>query len=255
MIVSHKHKYLFIEIPLSGSWSIRHELCAYYDGSPFLHKHASYSEFQRSATPATTEYFVFATVRNPLDEAVSRYFKLKTDHKGVFSDPESVQSLKADYADREKYKFIKNSNATFTDFFRKYYRRTFSGLIDVSDADLDFVMRFETLQDDFSEVLRLLNIGQVRAVPVTNKTQSRKADWESYYTSEIIPQAKRVFAPFMKKWGYEFPDSWGDYHVTWIDTVRFRMLSTIRRLYLIHFRFNNRPYARVMRRLRAYLIE
>ena len=87
MIISHTHKYLFVEIPLTASYAIRHELCEYYGGVPILHKHASFPDFLQIAAPHERDYFVFATVRNPLDETVSRYCKLRCDHKGTFSDP------------------------------------------------------------------------------------------------------------------------------------------------------------------------
>jgi len=48
MIVSHRHRYLFIEIPLTGSWAIHRELREHYGGSPILHKHASYPEYRRT---------------------------------------------------------------------------------------------------------------------------------------------------------------------------------------------------------------
>lgn len=255
MIISHKHRYLFIEIPLTASWAIRHELCEYYDGAPILHKHASYPEFRRIATADERSYFVFATVRNPLDEVVSRYFKLKTDHKGAFSNPEATESLKAEYADHQKYKFIKKSDGTFESYFKKYHKRTFGGMIDLSSDDLDFVIRFERLQADFSEVLRLLGIKQLRPVPVMNRTQGRKPDWESYYTLEIIQQAQRVFGPFIKKWGYEFPAGWGDCQITWLSQVEYQMVGLARRLYLTHFRYSDKAYAKAIRWLRAYLID
>lgn len=37
MIISHEHKYLFIEIPLTASWAVRKELCEFYGGEAILH--------------------------------------------------------------------------------------------------------------------------------------------------------------------------------------------------------------------------
>ena len=100
MVISHKYRYLFIEIPLTGSWAIRKELCEFYGGQQILHKHATYHEFQQSATDDEQAYFVFATVRNPLDSMVSAFYKYKSDHKGVFSDAQhSINTNIIDYAD------------------------------------------------------------------------------------------------------------------------------------------------------------
>src|SRR5262245_27774439 len=80
MVISHKHRYLFVEIPNTGSTAISAELRRHYDGEPVLHKHATYGEFLRLASRDQRTYFVFGTVRNPLDLAVTEYFKLKTNH-------------------------------------------------------------------------------------------------------------------------------------------------------------------------------
>lgn len=45
MIISHKYRLLFIEVPLTASWAIHHELCNNYEGKPILHKHATYSDY------------------------------------------------------------------------------------------------------------------------------------------------------------------------------------------------------------------
>lgn len=255
MIISHEHRYVFIEVPQTGSWAIRDELCSYYSGTPILHKHAAYFEFRSIATHDEKSYFAFATVRNPLDTVVSRYCKLKTDHKQVFSDSGSTGALISDFSDRKKFEFIRNTDASFEAFFATYHKRSFSDMVDLSSGDLDFVIRFENLQQDFAEILRRLKIEQVRPVPVTNKTEGKRADWESYYTPGTIAQAKRVFGPFMKEWGYDFPPAWGDYHVSWLDQAEFRFVRRLRNAYLGRFRYNDRAYARPVRWLRANLIK
>jgi hypothetical protein len=254
MIISHKYKYLFVEIPLTGSYSIRHELCSYYDGSPILHKHATYPDFRKMATAEERDYFVFATVRNPLDKLVSRYFKYRMDHKGAFSNPESPRTLVADYSDLRKYEIIKGSDLGFDDYFRRYCKRPYGDLIDLSGDHLDYVIRFERLQEDFSHVLRLLEIEQVRPVPHSNKTRGRRANWESYYTPDIIEQAKRVCGPYMRKWNYEFPSHWGKFRFSWTRQAQYNALTFLRSIYLIHFRYSNRAIARVVRSLRAHFI-
>lgn len=256
MVISHKYRYLFIEIPLTGSWAIRHELCEYYDGSLILHKHATYPEFSRIATVDEKKYTVFATVRNPLDATVSGFFKLKTNHKGIFSNPEaSINSHYIDYVDLKSYECLRNSNITFESSFlsSKIWERPYSDMIEVSSKFLDFVIRFERLNDDFAEVLRLLGIEQLRPVPIVNKTQSRKADWESYYTPDMIEKAKRIYGPFMQKWGYEFPVDWGDHRVSWIKQAEFRLVNLMKKVYLIHFRYNDQNYAKFIRVLHAQL--
>jgi hypothetical protein len=255
MVISHVHRYLFIEIPITASSAIHTELCQHYDGVPILHKHASYPEFRRTATARERTYFVFAAVRNPLDKLVSRYFKLKTYPEYVFSEPERTRSLTIDYSDRRKREYIRRTTASFHAYFREYCRRPYGSLIDVSSKHVDYVIHFERLQDDFSQVLDLLDLTQVRPVPTVKKTREREADWTLYYTPDIIEQAKKVCGPFMKKWGYEFPTGWGDCRISWSSHLEYRLVGALRNTYLTHFRYSTATHARMIRRLRARLIK
>jgi hypothetical protein len=179
VIISHEYRYLFIEIPLTGSWAIRNELCQYYGGSPILHKHASLPEFRKIANKDERDYFAFATVRNPLDEVVSRYFKLRSNYKQVFSGPEAVKANLSDYSDLEKYSFLHATDATFADYFQKYHQHTFSGIIDFSASGLDYVIRFAHLQEDFAEVLRRLGIDRCGLFPWSIKRRDQRMSGSS----------------------------------------------------------------------------
>lgn len=253
MIISHQHRYVFIEVPLTGSWAIRHELCEHYGGEPILHKHAGYDEFSRQATPDEKRYFVFATMRNPLDAAVSHYFKLKTNHNGAFTDPQALVEMRVDRADLEKFRFIQETDASFADYFRRYHRNPFEGMIDHSANDLDFVIRYEHLQEDFSQVLNRLGLTQARPIPIINKTQERRSEWQTYYTADIIEQAKAKFGPAMRRWSYDFPVEWGPAKTSLPDELAYRTLALGRRIYLNHFRYNPGLAGRIARSLRAVL--
>lgn len=256
MIISHKYRYLFIEIPLTGSWAIRHQLVDHYDGQPILHKHANYLEFKRTATDDERKYFAFATVRNPLDVMVSGFFKHKTDHKGVFSNAEnSIESNVIDYADVNIHEKISQEDFTFESIFTrsKLWERPYTDMIEVSAEYLDYVIRFERLQEDFAEVLRLLGIEQVGPIPVTNKTRDRAESWESYYTPQVYEQVKRRCGPFMKKWGYGFPAHWGEHQVSRRAELEFRLANWMKKIYLTNFRYNDSRSARIARLLHARL--
>ena len=87
MILSQKHGYVFVELPRTGCTAVGKELLSQYDGERILSKHSTYGDFLRIASDDQERYFAFSSIRNPLDDAVSHYFKLKTDHHGRFSDP------------------------------------------------------------------------------------------------------------------------------------------------------------------------
>ena len=87
MIISDEHKYVFVELPFTASTAISRELWEHYGGRRVLRKHSSYREFLKYASPEQRAYFVFSGMRNPLDEAVSLYVKLRTNHRNNYTKP------------------------------------------------------------------------------------------------------------------------------------------------------------------------
>ena len=85
MIVSHRHKYVFIQLDQTASTAMARELCQHYGGEPMLWKHARYCDFMKVATPEEKEYFFFSGVRNPMDALVSTYLRQKSDRNKRFS--------------------------------------------------------------------------------------------------------------------------------------------------------------------------
>jgi hypothetical protein len=171
MIISHRHKYVFVELPHTGSTAISAELPEVYEGSKILRKHARYSEFLRTASPAERKYFAFSCIRNPLDVAASVYFRDKTDHRGRYSEPRGVVTKR----DIALFRFVERTGADFSAYFRHAYRRPipYDNFSNEAHRRLDFVMRFENLQEDFARALRQIGIEPQRPLPVVNMTSGR----------------------------------------------------------------------------------
>ena len=251
MIISHTHKYLFVEIPHTGTTAISQELCDLYGGKRILRKHAYYQEFLKVASSEEKRYFVFAGVRNPLDEAVTRYFKLKTNHGGIYTDPRrriwsgghvTANSLR-------RYRFVKDNSADFATYFARFHRLPFNNLCSLLPRELGFVLRFENLEEGFAEVLRLLGIEQKRPLPVVNKTGGRGRDFWSYYTPEVRDRAIWVFGPFMRTWGYDFPPEWGDVPIPWFSRAPFHIVDAGREFYWRNLKWEQSSLARMFRML------
>jgi hypothetical protein len=240
VIVSHKYRYLFVEFPYTASTAIHEELCRFYDGTPILWKHAKYHNFLSVASEEEKQYFVFSGIRNPLDAAVSTYLKLKTNHKGKYTDPERRRSRGGFVTGRmlKRYRFVQNS-ADFAAYFDKFFWIPYDNWSSLAHERFDFVMRFENLQDHFAEVLDWLDIQQARPLPLVNRTSDKGDDFWSYYdTPEIRRHAIRVFGPFMRRWDYSFPSDWGDSSVPLLSELGFRVFGIVRRMYWRHILHN-----------------
>lgn len=253
MVISHQHRYLFIEHPFTASWAIRHELCDSYGGEPILRKHASYRDFLRIAEQTWPGYFVFGTVRHPLDEVVSRYFRLKSNHKGVQTGQDALSTLLIEQADREKFNFVQTNNASFEMYFRRYHQHPFSSTIDLNAGRFDFVLRYESLEVDFETALDHLHLRSLRPIPIMNPTAQRERDWRQYYTDAIIPQAKRMFWPFMRRWDYAFPAEWGPSTTDWRMELAYRLWRQGSALYTRRFRHARHPLGRMGRAVRGVM--
>ena len=250
MIISHKYRYLFVELPNTASTAIRRELCELYDGVPIIRKHAYYHEFLSTASAEEKTYFTFSCIRNPLDVAVSHYFKYKTDWKDVFTDPEKT-GLQPPSPVRRRYEVIQRTDADFATYFKRFYRLPYDDWSCLAHLEFVFVIRFERLQDDFARVLELIEIPQVRTIPFVNRTSEKEDDFWSYYTAEIRDQVVRNFGPFMEQWGYEFPTDWGVASIPWSGQVQFRVIGFSRRRLQWQSPASNRLFIKLVDLFRA----
>ena len=78
---------------------------------------------------------------------MSRFFKLKTDHKGQFSDPQRIRAKRwlNRLVDRRVYHFASQPDADFATYLRRYHVLPYDTWASISHDKIDFVMRFERL--------------------------------------------------------------------------------------------------------------
>ncbi|MEO1036283.1 MAG: sulfotransferase family 2 domain-containing protein [Pseudomonadota bacterium] len=232
MVISHKYKFVFVEIPHTASHSISEQLLKHYGGETILRKHANVTQFMGQASKAERRYFKFASVRNPLDIATTEYSKLKNNHKGQFTNPamliENGGHVTKDHL--REFNFIVDHDAKFPAFFLKFRSRLYNNWFLVGDQHFDHVIRFENLQQGFSEVLRRLEIKQQEPIPHVNRTKGKEKSWFDFFTPEIYKVAASSYGPFMEKWGYRFPDEWGDVPIPSWSRLQFNTLDRAAKL-------------------------
>lgn len=231
MILSDTHEYVFVELPHTGSTAVAAELTHHYGGRAILHKHARYHQFLAQATAKQRRYFVFSGLRNPLDEAVSYYFRYKTDHQGRYSNPANWKRNGGSVSDHSvsQYLFIHDHDADFPAYLRQFYRKPYDNWSNLAHRRMDFVIRFESLEAHFAAVLRRLGLEPVRPLPVVNKTAKRRRAFWEYYPHDLRPWAARIFGPFLLDWGYALPPEWGPLGVPWSSRLLFYAMRPLRR--------------------------
>lgn len=226
MIISHKYKYVFVELPQTASSAIARELKENYDGHEILFKHALYStDFLKKATPEEKTYTKVSGLRNPLDICVSNYFKFKTDHENRYSNPRLMKhGFLRKYIMRwwnvRQYKSIIEKGENFEGFFMRAYTLPYASWSIIEHKRMDYVIRFENLNEDFARALERIGVDKVRDIPVANKTAEKsKSFWEYYESDKAKRRAKFIFGPYLERWGYNFPASWDHIKVPWYSYV------------------------------------
>ncbi|MDP8904620.1 MAG: hypothetical protein M3N29_04785 [Chloroflexota bacterium] len=232
-MISDRHRYVFIELPRTGTTAVAAELVDNYDGREILGKHSTYRDFLRIANDDQKRYFAFASIRNPLDVAVSRYVQLKTNKGQRFTDPLKLKQRDTvvERIENRIYRWVQQNDATFEQFLRRWYVLPYDTWASLDHRRMDAVLRFEHLGDDFAQTLRRIGIEPLRPLPQVNVTPARERDFVSYYAAGAIGRAVWVFGPYMREWGYEFPASWGSPKVPLWARLAYRVARVFRTIY------------------------
>ncbi len=256
MIVSHEHRFVFVELPRTGSTAVGKELTETYDGERILKKHSTYRDFLRSASGDEKGYFAFSSIRHPMDDAVSGYFKIHSDHHGRYSDPvrrryrvgergaDRVRSTgmnakgvkprrrsAGERRDNRRYEYLRRTDSDFASYFLRFYRAPYDTWSSVTHSRMDFVIRFEDLEHDFERALGHLGLDLRRPLPVRNRTVAKEDDFQVHYTPETRKRATWVFGPYMQRFGYDFPENWRVERLPVSSRMTYHALSVPRRIY------------------------
>lgn len=241
MVISHKHRYLFIELPRTGSTAISKELIENYDGKEILYKHSNYRDFLRIASKEERKYFIFSCIRNPLDREVSYFLKCKYG----YYDYKLRNNYKLNFYEKyflvRKINFIKNKDSNFSHYLFKFYKFPYSDWSCLDHESFDFIIRFENIGNDFQQVLELIGLKPVRLLPPTNVTKEKK-DFLSFYKPEIMNHAKRIFGPAMKEWNYTFPKDWGKNTYSRMTYIQYKIKQELNIIYWKYLKNIDKKY-------------
>lgn len=152
--------------------------------------------------------FKFTTVRNPFDSLVSLYTKRKYRYREwmeqgepwVFMNP----GLTEDIAYCQQHGF----NAWVR---RHYWKPALGSLLGKSytvnedyPEGMDFVMRFEFLQEDFAGVMRRNGVPGDRRIPLDNPTNERRMHYREAYDGVTRRMVARAFQTDLATYGYSY---------------------------------------------------
>lgn len=251
MIISHKNRYVFVEIPHTGSHSIAAELIQFYGGERILRKHANLTQFEAQASRDERAYFVFGTVRNPLDTAFTDYSKLQSDHRGQFTKPAMLMRNGGHVTEQHllEFEFVNSQNGDFASFMRKFRNRTYHNWFLTGASRYQFVLRFENLASEFERLIAILGLELARPLPHVNSTKKKARNFEDVYPEDLRAFVVARYGPFLRKWGYDLPASWGGGVVPRLSLLKFWAVDSVAEIASRHMEIdqNNKLLARLKR--------
>ena len=194
-MIRHDHKFIFIHIPKTGGTSIegifKEDVGGPFEGSRGVkRKHASARKMKKIHPAEWDEYFKFAVVRNPFDLLVSRYHWSR--------DVQCLSSF------NEKKTFRQFIIAIDRGGFKPKWAVPKSQLSFLSvnkEMKMDFIVRFENLQEDFNIVCDKIGIPR-KELPHINKSNHKH--YTEYYDDETREIVAKRYAKDIEYFGYEF---------------------------------------------------
>ena len=205
MIVSHRHRFIFLAVPRTGTHAVRAALGPILgEGDwqqqsltaqvrlpvPALasvgHGHLTLRQV-REHLPGSMwrDYFKFAIVRNPYDRFVSVCAMLNKRNPRYRGDETA---------------FMKRAVGVRRFRQRVLVRPQFDMLIDdTGELGMDFIGRYETLQESFDEACRQVGVS---GSELGRSNRSDHDDYSTYYDDELLALVTRLYARDFERLGY-----------------------------------------------------
>lgn len=215
-MISLQKGFLFIHIQKTGGNSIQNVLRDYsedeitsdkshQDGHEMfglknekynIEKHSTLNQYKQELEPHIyKKLFKFATIRNPYDLLISSYF---SRNRGRTTwDRNEFKKLIQGVSTMREY-IVEDS------FLSKIDRKlglNLSPKFKPLDGDIDFIIRFEHLNDDFKKVCEAIDIP---FSPLPHRNKSTRKHYTEYYDQELIDMVSERFHEEISLNNYEF---------------------------------------------------
>jgi hypothetical protein len=196
-------RYTFIHIPKCAGTSVHCALTQLHEQFGFArdpvryHKHATACEVRDKLADHWRESLVFAFVRNPWDLMVSSYhwwIHCAGRYPSLARDAAEVAALNG------FGEFLISPHGSEMINERRG-RDMLEWICDGDDVIVDFVGRYERLDEDWERLCEML---QVPPVPLTHENRVSRAHYSTFYDDESRQRVAKRFARSIQTFGYEF---------------------------------------------------
>ena len=216
MLLSIRHRFLFIHTAKTGGTSVRAAFRGHRWRDPYrlpqflcsrisgLAGHRLGVKFPRHAKAIAAQemlprafydsLFKFVFVRNPWDLQVSSFYHLKRERPQLVGDRDFEAFLRWKLDPERPYQYhIDTSIERQSDYVVDLHGKVI----------VDFIGRYERLTEDFSEACRQIGI-RTPELPHRRRAQDRERDYRSYYTDETAALVAVHFADDLNLFDYQY---------------------------------------------------
>ena len=194
-MISHSHKFIFIQINRCASSSVGRALIKC---NPRSSGHGHLSSYPPEKIKS---HFTFSFVRNPWDKLVSQYF---------WNGPGAKDGMRG--VGVPSHTFPPDKQITFSEYVKDYVNKgmrissawplqLLPFISDGGKVAIDFIGRFENLQEDFNIVCDKIGIPH-QQLPHRNKT--KHTHYTEYYDDEAREIVAEKYAKDIQCFGYKF---------------------------------------------------
>jgi len=199
-MISHTHKCIFVHIPKTAGTSLINILeTSEFSWPRGYLKHSKSPKKGRldkilsRSKHDINDYFKFAFCRNPYDRIVSVWKYLSFVHSGRGMRNNLFPEFK---------NFIKlGLNINNRHWQWHYYPQYYHICSKNRNSDIDYVGRFENLQEDFNVVCDKIGIPRQK---LPHKNKSNHKHYTEYYDDETKQVVAEKYAKDIEHFGYEF---------------------------------------------------
>ena len=221
-VISYKHNFIYALAPRTASTATADYLIKRLDAEwvpkndvlddggiiKVEKKHSAFKDLIQNGVvdrDIVKSFLTFITVRNPFDSLFSAWYKKKFTYTKLMKEKDSFIFKKPGFL--EDMLFVKDR--TFSEWIVKNYqklaedgvKRHLNGKF-LHHADR--VMRFESLNEDFKDILQEYDISYPGKIPIINQTEGKPKDYRQHYTTEARAIVEQAYSLDLKKFSYEF---------------------------------------------------
>lgn len=194
-----EHRCLFVHIPKCAGLGVTETLF----GGVHPGRHFTIAHYKLAFSKEEfDDFFKFTFVRNPWDRLISAYYYLKDGGRRAPVDLDLAERIVRPHPSFRDFvlQFVTEENVSDTMHFKPQYE--FVCMSERGLPEVDFIGRFERLEEDFERIR--MRLGVPKRLASKNRGRSRPDSYRPSYDQEMIDRVARVYRRDIELFRYSF---------------------------------------------------